>query len=328
MSVASGITGVAAALLPKLSFPVASNVGRALGSLAWVFDARHRRVAVDNLGHAFPRMSESQRLHLARRAFQQTGRTAVETLWSSALNEDNLPAVAAFEGKEHLDAALAEGRGALITTAHYGNWELMGVALALVGVPMNVIARRIDDRGVDEVLNRLRTRTGARVIFKEDAVRTALRTLRAGEVVGVLIDQNTVPDQASFVPFFNRMAATTRISAQLHVRTGAPVVMLFAVPDGDRYRFVIEPLEHDVGTTGDAGADTDTRLGDENEVERLTASMTAQIERHIRACPEAWLWIHDRWRTRPPDGAASGPAAAAPGAAGGNDSGELDSGER
>ena len=289
MSVASVLTRAAAALAPRLSFPMAANIGRALGSLAWAIDERHRTVAMNNLAIAFPQMPESRRLQLARRAFEQSGRTAIEMLWSAALDDRRLPEVATFEGKDTLDAALAEGRGALITTAHFGNWELMGVALAHVGVPMNVIARRIDDPGVEAVLHRLRTRTGARVIYKDDAVRTALKTLRDGEVVGVLIDQNTLPSQACFVPFFDRLAATTRISAQLHVRTGAPIVMLFCVPEGDRYRFVIEPLDDD-GVADDGNG----------TVERLTATATLQIERHIREHPEAWLWIHDRWRARPP----------------------------
>ncbi len=289
MSVAGSFIRAAAALAPRLSFPVASSVGRGLGSLAWALDSRHREVAMKNLRRAFPEFTESRRRRITQGAFQQAGRTAVEMLWSAALNDRTLPEVAVFEGREHLDAALAAGRGALITTAHFGNWELMGVTLAHIGVPMNVIARAIDDPQVEAVLHRLRTRTGARVIHKDSAVRAALRALRAGEVVGVLIDQNTLPSQASFVPFFGQTAATTRVSAQLHLRTGAPVLMLFCVPEGDRYRFVIEPLDM-------TGLSTD----DDDAVERLTAAMTAHIERRIRLCPGAWLWIHDRWRSRPP----------------------------
>ena len=294
MSVAGSVTRAAAAIAPRLSFPVASRVGRGLGSLAWALDARHREVAMKNLQRAFPKLAESRRRQLAQKAFQQAGRTAVEMLWSASLNDRTLQEIAVFEGREHLDAALAGGDGALITTAHFGNWELMGVALAHIGVPMNVIARSIDDPQVEAVLHHLRTRTGARVIHKEKAVRTALRVLRAGEVVGVLVDQNTLPSQAAFVPFFGEMAATTRMSAQLHVRTGAPVIMLFCIPEDDRYRFVLEPLEA-----------TSVTPDDDATVEHLTAAMTAHIERHIRRCPEAWLWIHDRWRSRPPTDAAT-----------------------
>ena len=290
MSIAGGFTQAAAAVIPRLSFPLASSLGRGLGSVAWAIDARHREVAMNNLRLAFPKLTESRRRQLARKAFQQAGRTAVEMLWSTSLDDRTLKEVAVFEGREHLDAALREGRGALITTAHFGNWELMGVTLAHIGVPMNVIARAIDDPQVEDVLQRLRTRTGARVIHKESgAVRAALRALRAGEVVGVLIDQNTLPSQASFVPFFGKTAATTRVSAQLHLRTGAPVLMLFSIPEGDGYRFFIEPLDA-------SGISTDA----DDVVEQLTAAMTTHIERHIRRCPGAWLWIHDRWRTRPP----------------------------
>lgn len=297
MSVAAAVTRAAAAIAPRLSFPIASGVGRGLGSLAWALDRRHREVALSNLALAFPGMSQSQRQRLALDSFRQVGRNATEMLWSPALDETRLARVATFEGKEHLDGALAAGNGALITTAHFGNWELMGVALALVGVPMNVIARRVEDEGVENLLYRLRTRTGAQVIHKEDAVRSALRALRDNQVVGVLIDQNTISPQASFVPFFGRLAATTRISAQLHVRTGAPIVMLFCVPHDEGYRFVFEPLAMEAGA---AAAD--------DAVERLTAAATARIERHVRACPEAWLWIHDRWRSRPPDAQHAGGA--------------------
>ncbi|SVD12047.1 uncharacterized protein METZ01_LOCUS364901, partial [marine metagenome] len=198
MSIVGSFTRIAATVVPRLSFPVASSVGRSLGSLAWALDARHRAVAMKNLFLAFPKLTESHRRHLAQKSFQQVGRTAVEMLWSTALNDQTLGKIAVFEGRQHLDAAIAEGRGALITTAHFGNWELMGVALAHIGVPMNVIVRTIDDPQVESVLNRLRTRTGARVIHKDNGVRPALRALRAGEVVGVLVDQNTLPSQASF----------------------------------------------------------------------------------------------------------------------------------
>lgn len=242
-----------------------------------------------NLHLAFPKLTESRRRQLALKAFQQAGRTVVEMLWSASLDDRTLEEIAVFEGREHLDAAIASGRGALITSAHFGNWEFIGVTLAHLGVPMNVIARPIDDPQVEEVLQRLRTRPGTRVIHKENAVRASLRALRAGEVVAVLIDQNTLPSEASFVPFFGQTAATTRVSALLHLRTGAPVLMLLCVPEGDRYRFVIEPLDA-------TGISTDA----DDAVEKLTAAMTAHIERHIRRCPDAWLWIHDRWRSRPP----------------------------
>lgn len=289
MSLAGVAARVAATLVPRLSFPLASSLGRSLGSLAWALDGRHRQVAVNNLAIAFPSMSEARRKQLAHAAFQQAGRTVIEMLWSPSLDKETLAQVAVFEGKQHLDEALAAGKGVLLTSAHFGNWELMGPALGHIGVRTNVIAREIDDPQLEALLRRLRTRTGARIIHKQDAVRAALRGLRDGKIIAVLMDQNTLAGEASFVPFFGKMAATTRITAQLHLRTGAPIIMAFCIPEGDRYRIVFEPLET-------AGA----VAGAEDAVERLTAATTKQIEKHIRRCPEAWLWIHDRWRTRPP----------------------------
>ena len=289
MSAAGWITERAATLVPRLSFPAASSLGRGLGAVAWAFDARHRHVAESNLARVFPETPASRRRDIGRRAFEQAGRNVVETLWSSALDDGAVAEIASFEGCEHVDAALAAGRGALLTTAHFGNWELMGLALAQRGVPLNVIARPVADPALEGLLLRLRTRTGARVIPKADAVRAALKALRDGESVGILIDQNTVREQAAFVPFCGRLAATTRLTAQLHLRTGAPIIMSFCVPSGDGYRFVFEPLRPG------SGAGTN-----EEQVEELTAAATAQIERWVRRHPEAWLWIHDRWRTRPP----------------------------
>ncbi len=256
-----------------------------------------------NLAIAFPGMSEARRQQLARAAFQQVGRTAIEMLWSPSLDRETLAQVTVFEGKHHLDEALAAGKGVLLISAHFGNWELTGVALGHVEVFTNVIAREIDDPQIEALLHRLRTRTGARVIHKQDAVRAALRELRDGNIIAVLMDQNTLADQASFVPFFGKMAATTRITAQLHVRTGAPIIMGFCVPEGNRYRLVFEPLETAgaVASAEDAvGGAEDAVGGAEDAVEELTAAATKHIEEHIRRCPEAWLWIHDRWRTRPP----------------------------
>ena len=304
MSLGGWAARTAVNLVPRLSFRSASRGGRGLGTLAWAADARHRRVADANLARAFPDMPAAARGQLVRQAFQQAGRTAVEMLWTPALDTVPLATIASFSGKEHLDAALAAGQGALITTAHFGNWELMGVALARSGVPMNVITRKIDDPDVEHSLQGLRTRTGAHVVHKENAVRASLKILRAGDVVGVLIDQNTIASQATFVPFFGRLAATTKLAAQLHLRTGAPILMTFCVPRGDSYEFVIEPpLEPELDG-----------LSSEQKMSVLTAAATARIESRIREHPGAWLWIHDRWRTPPPAVAASDEALGGDGA--------------
>ena len=290
MSIAGGFTRAAATVIPRLSFPLASSLGRGLGSVAWAIDARHREVAMNNLRLAFPKLTESRRRQLARKAFQQAGRTAVEMLWSTSLDDRTLEEVAVFEGREHLDAALREGRGALITTAHFGNWELMGVTLAHIGVPMNVIARAIDDPQVEDVLQRLRTRTGARVIHKESGAVPRRPSGAACRRGGRGADRSEHSAVASVIRAVLRQNGgnhpSERPTPPAHRRTGAHAVQY---PEGDGYRFLIEPLDASgISTAAD------------DAVEQLTAAMNTHIERHIRRCPGAWLWIHDRWRIRPP----------------------------
>lgn len=285
MSIAGKLTRAAAAVVPALPFGVASGIGRALGTCAWALDARHRHVADANLSRAFPQSSPRERRRLTRRSFQQAGRTAIEMLWSRCLDGRALERAAGFEGLEHIEQALGRGQGLILISAHFGNWELMGVALALVGVPVSVVTRPLPDEELEGVLCALRTRTGGQLIRKERAVRRSIKAIRANQAVGVFIDQNTLLSHACFVPFFGVEAATTPLAGLLHVRTLAPMVTVFCVPDAGRYRFVIEPLEVEPGT-GDLA-------------KQVTFAATRRIEAYVRDHPEAWLWIHDRWRTRP-----------------------------
>lgn len=288
MSVAGAVVRGAGRLAPALGFRGAGRLGAGLGMLAWAIDARHRRVALDNLRTAFPDWSEARRRGLVRAVFRQVGRTAFEILWSSRLDEDTAPATGPLEGSSELAAALEEGRGALLTSAHFGNWELLAMRLGLAGFRLNVITRRLEDPELEALLAGLRTRTGNRVIHKDEAVRESLKALDRGEVVAIVVDQNTLRSQATFVPFFGRPAATTRLLARLHLRTGAPVVPTFAMPrEGGGYRFLVEaPLPA-------------VERDDPDGVHRVTTLITRRIEERVRECPEAWLWIHDRWRTRP-----------------------------
>ena len=287
VSVSGLVTRATMGALPHTSFATAGRIGHGFGRLVGMLDARHRKVADRNLAMAFPQASPSERKALSRAAFAQAGRTIFEMLWSSQLTPDGIHEVGVVDGYSNMEAALEQGRGALLASGHFGNWELMGVVFGLVGMPLHVIARRLADPDLEKALFTLRTRTGNQVISKEGAVRGALRALRQGDVVAIMIDQNTIPSQATFAPFFGKLAATSRILAQLHQRTGAPIVPSFAVPDGGKYRFVIEPA---------------IELGEipaEEALEKVTAAATARLEAHVREHPEAWLWIHDRWRTRP-----------------------------
>ncbi len=266
----------------------AGRRGANLGRLLYRLDRRHREVALKNLTAAFPDRDAKWREHIARSSFAQAGRTIMELLWSpnfAALADPTR--VVRFESLDNLRGALAGGKGAIVATAHAGNWELTGIAAAHYGIPLISLARTLEDPALDARLVDLRTRTGQQILPKQNALRPTLRALRAGKAVALLTDQNTLRREAVFVPYFGRLAATTPAAAHLHLRTGAPILNAFSIPEGDRYRVIIEP-PMEIPASSDADA-----------VTAITAAVTARIEHYVRAHPEAWLWMHDRWRERP-----------------------------
>ena len=190
-----------------------------------------------------------------------------------------------FEGEERVRAAHAQGSGVLFVTGHFGFWELQAMVHALRLQPMAVVARALDNPPLNELLERIRTRTGNSVIYRQGTLRRVLRTLQAGEGVGILIDQHIMTRDAIYVDFFNRPAATTSAVAALALRTGAPVVPLFALPlGGGRYRMVYEhPVEPPPPDSADA-------------VQEFTQRCTDVLEMYVRRNPELWLWMHRRWR--------------------------------
>ena len=174
-------------------------------------------------------------------------------------------------------------------TAHLGNWELLTLAPALMGYPLTVVARRLDSASLNAWADRLRRTAGVEVVDKREALRPILGALRRGGLVGVLLDQNTSRREGIFVPFFGRLASTSRAMAVLALRTRTPIVPAFTsrIAPG-RHRITIHPALPLPAADGDVA------------VRSVTADCTAAIEAAVRATPEQWLWAHDRWRTRPP----------------------------
>lgn len=197
-----------------------------------------------------------------------------------------------IEGREHILEAFGGGKGILLLTAHFGNWELLNTAFAIEflqeeGYRASVIARSLDSPTLELWANRLRTRFGTKVINKQNAMRGILRALRENQAVGILLDQNVDWYQGVFVRFFGGWACTNRAMAQIALKTGAPVIPAFALKQGDRYliRFY-PPLK--LHRTGDLTKD----------VEQNTQLFTSTIEEEIRRHPEQWLWFHRRWKTK------------------------------
>ncbi|HEX4348462.1 MAG TPA: lysophospholipid acyltransferase family protein [Vicinamibacterales bacterium] len=262
--------------------------GTLLGTAFYRLDRPHRRVAEENVAAAFPNRPPAERQQIVKSAFGHFGRLLFALLKFSTLTEEEILARVDFEGEDRVRAAYAHGKGVLFVTGHFGFWELQAMVHALRLQPMAVLARTLDNRRLNTLLEQIRTRTGNTVIYRQGTIRRAMRLLLAGDSVGILIDQHIMSRDAIHVDFFGRPAATTSAVAALALRTGARVVPLFALPLGNgRYKMVYEP------PVEPPGQDV------HDQVLEFTQRCTDVLEMYVRRHPDLWLWMHRRWRDTP-----------------------------
>jgi len=265
------------------------SAARRLGSLLFYLDGKHRNIALDNLERAFGKsMTANKRRNIALRSFQNFAQSILDSLKTSGWSRERLLSVIDIEGRENLERAQAKGRGVLLFTAHFGNWEIIVPTSSSI-VPFHVIARPLENPLIDRDIFLARTRHGATIINKLGAGRPVFRALGRGDAVGILIDQNVLRREAVFVDFFTTPAATTPALAVFHIRTGAAILPMFCLTTaGNRYRMRFDPpLEIPLSGT------------DEEDVLKITRICTKIIEREIQENPALWLWIHKRWQSRP-----------------------------
>jgi len=261
------------------------GIGTLIGLVFYAADAAHRRLAIRQLRTAFPLRSEAECVAIARATFAHFGRLLVALLKFSTLDADGIRARVEYEGDERIRTALAAGKGVLLFSGHFGYWELQGIAHPLALPPMSVLARPLDNPHLHTLLERTRTFTGNHVIYRRGAVRRILRALDADECVATMIDQHIQPVDAITVAFFNQPAATTSALATLALRTGAPVIPVFALPlPGGRFRMV---YEHAVDPP---------KADDPDALRDFTQRCTDVLEMYVRRYPGLWLWMHRRWR--------------------------------
>jgi KDO2-lipid IV(A) lauroyltransferase len=273
------------ALVRVLPAPVVRSLGTFVGLASYLFDRGHRRIAERNLAAAFPTRTRRERRAIVRGAFAHFGRLLFDLLEFSTLSDEEMLARVEFEGAERVRLAYAQGKGVLLVTGHFGFWELHGIVHALEFEPIGVVARALDNPYVNDLLERIRQRTGNTVLYRRGTIRRVMRMLESRHGVAVLIDQHIQSRDAIFVDFFERPAATTSAVAALALRTGAPVIPVFALPlGGGRYRMI---YEHAVEPP-DAAA--------EGAVREFTQRCTDVLEMYVRRHPELWLWMHRRWR--------------------------------
>jgi KDO2-lipid IV(A) lauroyltransferase len=261
--------------------------GRGLGRIVYVASRSRRRTALENLGSAFPARPLAERKALAQAMFAHFGSLLLELLKFGTYSREHVLAASEIEGEERVRHAYQQGRGVLFFTGHFGYWEMHAVTHALRFHAISVLARPLDNPLLHDLLERVRTGTGNSVIYRQGAVRKMLRDLAANRGIAVLIDQHLHSPDAIYVDFFRRPAATTSALAALALRTGAPVIPVFALPlPRGRYRFIYEhPVDPPRADTPDA-------------VREFTQRCTDVLEMYVRRHPDLWLWMHRRWRVR------------------------------
>lgn len=287
---AAAVSGLVS-VLPR---GAALALGRALGRALAALDRRHVGIATENLRHAFPEWPEGERRRVAHAVYAHFGAVLLDILWLAQRGPEEVQSLVDMEGEAHMERALAGGRGVVLVTAHVGNWELHGLVHGRRFGPLGLVARPLDNPELDRRLCAFRERGGNTVIYKKRALAQALRLLRDNRGLALLVDQNVQEGDGVFVDFFGRPAATTTVAAALALKTGAALLACRTVlqPNG-RYRLIYDP-QLAVESGGDRQA----------EIARLTQELTRIIEGWIRVAPEQWLWIHRRWKTRPPGEAA------------------------
>ena len=274
-------------LLPR---GLARTAGVAISAVAFRALGRLRRVGLRNLELAFPRITAGERETILRSEYRNLGFLLAEFCKMPGYTAATASRFIRYEGLENYLRARERGKGVLVLTGHLGAWELSSFYHSLMGMPMGMVIRRLDNPLVDEFVNRIRCLHGNRVIHKDDFARGLIASMRAGETVGILMDTNMTPPQGVFVPFFGVPACTASGMARIAEKTGAAVLPGFLLWEQREQKYVLhfgEELE--IVHTEDA----------EQDVLTNTATFTAAIERYIRQYPDQWLWMHRRWKTRP-----------------------------
>jgi KDO2-lipid IV(A) lauroyltransferase len=245
---------------------------------------RLRCVARRNLQLAMPELTRAGQERVIDGMFRSLARVIRVFSAFPAIDKSNVGNWIRYDGYEHFEAAMARGKGVLFATAHLGNWELSAFAHALMSAPMNVVVRPLDNPLLDAFVERRRSLSGNRIISKREYARAILAALRRNEAVGILVDQNSLPEHAAFVDFFGTPACTSLSFARLAHRSGAGVIPGYAIWPDEGGKFVLK-FDPEILMTGDAVADT--------------AAIQKHFEEVIRRHPDQWLWIHRRWKTRP-----------------------------
>jgi KDO2-lipid IV(A) lauroyltransferase len=277
--------------LGRLPRGLARLAVRVLTVTLYLILGRLRRVGERNLELALPEIPKSEQARILRHVFRNLGWQLVEFCRMPRYTAKNTQGWIRTEGLEHYLAAQARGKGVLVLTGHVGAWELSSFYHSLMGHPMGMVIRRLDNRPLDEYVNGIRCLHGNQVLHKDDFARGLLTAMHAGQTVGILMDTNMTPPQGVFVRFFGVPACTASGLARVALKTGAAVVPGFLLWEPSERQYVLH-----------FGPELVFERTDDNEadIQAATQQCNDVLESWIRRYPDQWLWIHRRWKTRPP----------------------------
>lgn len=283
---------IVALIVQWLPLKTVQAVGARVGEFFFSVVGYRKETTMENLRNAYPGRSKSDLEKIACAAFRSIGTSLFEVLWFPRMNADFVRGFCKVENPEVLLQAKSRGKGIIILTAHFGNWELGGSSIvATTGIPILMIVKTQANRFIDRKINDWRTRLGNKVIPMEFSVRASYRTLREGNLIGIAADQAATASSLQ-VDFFGRPVPTFEGPAVLSLKTGAPIFLAFAVRQQDgTYRIRFEDLSRD-----------DLKEFNEHNVAELTRLHVSRTESIIRQYPDQWLWMHKRWKHVPERG--------------------------
>ena len=286
-----GIFRLLDGIIGRLPWTTVQALGQAAGMAFYLVDARHRRIVRENVRKTDLTLTEGQVRDLARTCFRHFGALFVGLLRLRSATPEELDRWIKVEGLEHFDAVQTAGKGFIQLTGHYGNWEAVALAQSRLGRSLAVIGRELDNPLLEPISHAFRTRFGNQVIFKDGAVRGALKAAKAGTGIGFLLDQDAL-GMGIFVKFMGQWVSTFSTAGMLAARYHLPVLPVFSWPNEDGTITVRFEPAFDCPQSGDL----------ERDIWVATQLMTAAIEAQIRKDPRWWFWMHRRFKTRPGEG--------------------------
>jgi KDO2-lipid IV(A) lauroyltransferase len=272
-----------------LPFKIVQRLGKLFGIFMFNFIPYRKKVALENLKKSFPEKSDEEIRRILKLAYVNLGITFFEFMGFANLKISDFDGFVKLENFDVVVEALKKGKGLILMSGHFGNWELSAIATGIkIGKPLNVIVKKQRNKFVDREINKWRCWFGNKVIPMEKAFRESLRILSEGGIVALLADQSA-PKEGLYVNFLGRPASTFTGPAIMSIRTGAPIVMGFAIREENYgYRIVFEKIDF-----------IPSESEDENII-KLTQLHTSMLEKYIRLYPDHWLWFHRRWKHQPP----------------------------